>query len=297
MNNLSLKGTYTALVTPFEDGHIHWPSLEKLLEHQLNAGVDGLVVLGTTAETSTLTEHEQSEVLNFVIKFVNKKVPVIAGATSNSTPKAVALACQAEALGADALSCAPPYYNKPTQEGLFQHFLATAEATQLPIVLYCNAARCVVSIEANTIHRLIEASPRFIGLKDCGGNCTRIGMLSEKLGSSFSILSGDDPMTLPYMAVGAEGVVSVISNLLPKEISSMVNLALANDFATARKDYQLLVSLFDALFCESNPIPIKYALYHEGIISSPEMRLPLVELSSNNQEKLKAALERFKQCV
>lgn len=297
MNNISIEGTYTALITPFEDNHIHWPSLEKLLSHQLSSKIDGLVVLGTTGETPTLTDHEQSELLNFIVRFVAGRIPVIAGATSNSTPTAISLAQRAEAQGANMLLCATPYYNKPTQEGLFQHFCAIAESTSLPIILYCNPPRCNVTIECDTICRLRDAYPQFVALKECGGSCSRVAQLHHRLGSDFSILSGDDPMILPYMSVGAKGVVSIASNVFPREISSIVSLALANDFNSAKKDHQLLLEIYDALFCETNPIPVKAALYKMGMISTPEMRLPLVELSECNHSKLDKALEHFKQCV
>src|SRR5579863_6891466 len=215
-------GTYTAIVTPFKHGKIDEPALERLIKFQIKGGVDGIVPVGTTGESPTLDYDEHIRVVTLAVKFAAGKIKVLAGTGSNSTKEAIQLTQQAEKAGADGSLQVAPYYNKPTQEGLFQHFHAIARATKLPILLYSIPGRCGVEIAVDTVRRLAHDCVNIVGIKEAGGNADRVSQLRASLGGAFSILSGDDSLTLPFMAVGAHGVVSVASNVIPREVSRMV---------------------------------------------------------------------------
>src|SRR6266481_9768956 len=216
-------GTYTAIVTPFKDGKVDELAFERLIKVQLKGGVDGIVPVGTTGESPTLSFEEHMYVVELAIKFAAGKVRVLAGTGGNSTDEAIYLTIAAEKAGADGSLQVAPYYNKPTQEGLFQHFHAIARATKLPIVLYSIPGRCGVEIGVDTVNRLAHDSVNIVGIKEAGGNVERVSQLRAALGANFTILSGDDALTLPFMAVGAHGVVSVASNVIPREVAHMVN--------------------------------------------------------------------------
>ncbi len=288
-----LTGTITALATPFRQSRIAYDDLKKLVSHQIKGGINGLVPMGTTGESPTLSHEEHMEVIRFVIAETRGRVPVIAGTGSNSTHEAVELTGLAHEAGADAMLLVAPYYNKPSQEGLFQHFAAIAEATDRPIILYSIPGRCGVEISVGVVERLRAKFKHVAWIKEAGGSVDRVDQLKQALGSDLTVLSGDDSLTLPFMAVGAEGVISVASNLYVREISKMVLLALADDFAAARKIHQRLYPAFKTLFIEPNPVPIKVALARAGIIGSAEVRLPLCGMSAANARVLEQVLAKL----
>jgi len=272
------KGVQTALATPMLDGEIAWKDMEKLILSQLEQGVDGLVAVGTTGESPTLNDEEHIEVIRRTREIANGRTPVIAGTGSNSTVEAVRLSQQAEAVGADALLLVAPYYNKPNQEGLFLHFSEVAKGTRLPILLYSIPSRCGIEIGVDTVARLHEKFPHVCGIKEAGGSCDRVAELKAALDDNFSIMSGDDALTLPFLSLGAHGVVSVASNLYVEPLRKMVKAA-QNNLPEAQEIFQRFAPLFSALFVEPNPVPVKVALAEKGLISSPEVRLPLAPAS------------------
>jgi 4-hydroxy-tetrahydrodipicolinate synthase len=283
-------GTYTALVTPFKNGQVDERALERLIQGQIRAGVDGIVPVGTTGESPTLDYEEHIHVVELAIEFAKNKIKVLAGTGGNSTSEAIYLTKAAEELGADGSLQVAPYYNKPSQEGLFQHFRAIAEATKLPIVLYSVPSRCGVEIGVETVRRLANECETIIGIKEAGGTPDRVSQLRAALGKRFVILSGDDSLTLPFMAVGADGVVSVASNLIPREVAQMVRAFRKGNMAAAQKLHTKWFPLFKDLFIEANPIPIKAALAMLGQIQE-EYRLPLVSISATNRETLRATMK------
>ena len=284
-------GTYTAIVTPFKDGKVDELAFERLIRAQIKVGVDGIVPVGTTGESPTLSFEEHIYVVELAVNFAARKIKVLAGTGGNSTDEAIYLTIAADKAGADGSLQVAPYYNKPTQEGLFQHFRAIAHATKLPVVLYNIPGRCGVEIGVETVKRLASECKNIIGLKEAGGNADRVSRLRAELGPKFAILSGDDSLTLPFMAVGAQGVISVASNIIPREVSHMVRAFAAGKPAAALKLHDKYYPLFKDLFIETNPIPIKAALAMLGRIEE-EYRLPLVPMNPKNREGLKATLTR-----
>jgi len=283
-------GTYTALVTPFKSGQFDQPAFARLVKAQIKAGVDGIVPVGTTGESPTLSYEEHIAVIAEAVRLVEGKIKALAGTGANSTSEAIYLTQAAERAGADGSLQVAPYYNKPTQEGLFQHFRAISQATKLPLVLYSIPGRCGVEIGVETVRRLAEACSNVIGIKEAGGNADRVSQLRAAVGARFDILSGDAALTLPFMAVGAKGVISVASNIVPKEIGQMVRAFAQGNLAAALKMHSKLYDLFKDLFVETNPIPIKTALAMTGQIEE-EFRLPLVAMSLKNRETLKSTLK------
>lgn len=275
-------GLITALVTPFRDGRVAFDDFERLIRWQIDEGIDGIVPVGTTGESPTLDHSEHIEVVAAAVSTAGGRVPVIAGTGSNSTAEAVSLTRRADAAGADAVLVVAPYYNKPTPEGLFRHFSAVAEATAKPVVLYSIPGRCGVEISVGTVVRLRERYPHVAHIKEAGGTVDRVDQLRAALGDAVTVLSGDDSLTLPFMAVGARGVISVASNLIVRPLSELVKSALANDFARARVLHARHYRLFKDLFLESNPGPVKWLLHHVGRLSSPEVRAPLCMPSAAN---------------
>jgi 4-hydroxy-tetrahydrodipicolinate synthase len=288
-----LTGTITALATPFRNGRVASDDLKKLVAHQIRAGINGLVPVGTTGESPTLGYEEHIDVIRFVISEARGKVPVIAGTGSNSTREAVELTKLSHAAGADAMLVVAPYYNKPSPEGLFRHFCAIADVTDKPIVLYSIPGRCGIEIGVNVVERLRAKYPHVAWLKEAGGSVDRVDQFKQALGRDITVLSGDDSLTLPFMAVGAEGVISVASNLYAREIGQMVKLALANDFARAVKIHRKLYPAFKTLFIEPNPAPIKFALARARLISSAEVRLPLCEMAEASTRILENVLAKL----
>lgn len=283
-------GTYTALVTPFKNGQVDETALESLIDFQVKGGVDGIVPVGTTGESPTLDYEEHIAVIARSVKFARRRIKVIAGTGANSTAEAVYLTRAAEAAGADASLQVAPYYNKPTQEGLYQHFKAIARATKLPIVLYSVPSRSGVEIGVETVRRLARDCKNVVCIKESGGNCDRVSQLRAVVGPKFTILSGDDSLTLPFMAVGAQGVISVASNVIPREVSQMVGLFLAGKPAHAARLHEKYYPLFKDLFIETNPGPVKAALAMMNRIAE-EYRLPLVPMARNTRETLRATMK------
>jgi 4-hydroxy-tetrahydrodipicolinate synthase len=284
-------GTYTAIVTPFKGGVVDEAALERLVKGQIVAGVDGIVPVGTTGESPTLSFEEHIRVIELTVKFAGGKVKVLAGTGANSTSEAIYLTQAAEKAGADGSLQVAPYYNKPTQDGLFQHFHSIARSTRLPIVLYSVPSRCGIEIGIETVHRLAHDSLNVIGIKEAGGNADRVSQLRSVLGKEFVILSGDDSLTLPFMAVGAVGVISVASNVIPKEVGDMVRAFAGGKLATALRLHTKYYPLFKDLFIESNPVPIKAALAMLGLIEE-EYRLPMVPISPKNRAALQSTLRK-----
>jgi len=283
-------GTYTAIVTPFKHGRIDEPALAHLIKMQIRGGVDGVVPVGTTGESATVDYDEHIHIVALCVKFAAGRIKVIAGTGGNSTKEAIDLTQRAEKAGADASLQVAPYYNKPTQEGLFQHFHAVARSTKLPIILYSVPSRCGVEIAVDTVNRLAHDSVNITGIKEAGGSADRVSQLRAALGEKFTLLSGDDSLTLPFMAVGAHGVVSVASNVIPREVAHMVKAFALGKSAVALKLHDKFYPLFKDLFIETNPGPVKTALSMMGLIDD-EFRLPLVRLSGANREKLRKTMK------
>jgi 4-hydroxy-tetrahydrodipicolinate synthase len=285
----SYYGTYTALVTPFQGGKLDEAAFAQLIRLQIKAGVEGIVPVGTTGESPTLDYEEHLKVIELAVKHAKGKVKVVAGTGANSTKEAVYLTGEAEKLGADASLQVAPYYNKPTQEGLYQHFRRVAESTRLPIILYSIPGRCGVEIGVETAARLAKDCPNIIGIKEAGGNADRVSQLRMVTPEKFVILSGDDSLTLPFMAVGAAGVISVASNVIPKQVAQMVRAFLNGDLLKAQQLHGRYYPLFKDLFIETNPVPVKTALSMMGLMED-EVRLPLVGMNPKNRDILRQTL-------
>jgi 4-hydroxy-tetrahydrodipicolinate synthase len=286
------RGTFTALVTPFRDSGIDVVAFERLIEAQIAAGITGIVAIGTTGESPTLSHDEREQVIRLAVAKANKRCVVLAGTGSNSTQHAIADTTMAEKLGVDAALLVAPYYNKPSQEGLFRHFSTIAKATSLPIMLYNIPGRCSVDILPETVQRLANECRNIVSIKEASGSVERVGELRRRLPDAFAILSGDDSLTLPFMSVGAVGVVSVASNLFPSEVCALVRACESGDLKSAGKLHRKLLPLFKDLFIEPNPVPVKTALAWRGAIS-PNVRLPLCEMSEANEARLRKTVEEF----
>jgi 4-hydroxy-tetrahydrodipicolinate synthase len=286
------RGTFTALVTPFRDGGIDIPALEKLIEAQIAGGITGIVAVGTTGESPTLSHDEREQIIRLAVTIANKRCQVLAGTGSNATSHAITDTEMAEKLGVDGALLVAPYYNKPSQEGLFRHFKTIAGATSLPIMLYNIPGRCAVDIGADTVVRLAESIQNIVSIKEASGSVERVSELRRRLPESFTIVSGDDSLTLPFMSVGAAGVVSVASNLFPAEVAALVRACEAGNLKLAEKLHRKLLPLFKDLFIEPNPVPVKTALGWRGALLG-EVRLPLCEMSEANQGRLRKTLEDF----
>jgi 4-hydroxy-tetrahydrodipicolinate synthase len=289
---MMFKGSYTALVTPFtKDQKVDEAALKQLIEDQIAGCITGIVPCGTTGETPTLSDDERDLVVSTAVKVANKRVQVIAGTGSNSTAHTIHYTKRAKELGADAALVVVPYYNKPTQEGLYQHFMAVAKEGGLPVMLYNVPGRTGVDLQADTVVRLQADEPRIVAIKEAGGSTDRVAELRARTRKDFNILSGDDALTLPMMAVGADGVVSVASNVVPDRVAALVKAALENDYVRARAIHHELRELFSALFVEANPIPAKAALSLLGKMTDL-VRLPLVPASEKTRTLLKQLLKR-----
>jgi 4-hydroxy-tetrahydrodipicolinate synthase len=284
------SGTFTALVTPFRNGEVDVEALEGMVEFQIEHGVSGLVPCGTTGETPAMSEEEDRLVVETVVRVASGRVPVVAGTGSNSTDMAIKYTRMAQEAGADASLQVAPYYNKPTQEGLYRHFAAIAESTELPLILYNIPGRTSVTISAETMARLAEI-PNIVGVKDSTLSMNMISDVISLCGEEFDVLSGDDPMTLPLISLGGVGVISVASNVAPGAVSDMVRALLADDWERGRELHYELLPLFRALFVETNPIPVKTAASLLGLCSD-EMRLPLIPMSGENLRLLQETMDR-----
>lgn len=285
---MEFKGVYTALVTPFVNGGVDWKALRELVEMQVKGRVAGIVPVGTTGESPTLSCEEHLKVIEAVVETAAGRCAIIAGTGANSTEEAVHLTREAKEVGADATLQVTPYYNKPTQEGLYRHFSTVADKVGLPVVLYNVPGRSGVPIAETTVARLAK-NPVIAAVKEAAGSVDRVSMIHELC--DITVLSGDDSLALPMMAVGATGVISVSSNLIPAEMTEMVEAAAAGNFARALELHRKYYCLFRDQFIETNPIPIKAAMAMAGLIRE-EYRLPLCELNAEHREKLAATLKR-----
>ncbi|MEI6073695.1 MAG: 4-hydroxy-tetrahydrodipicolinate synthase [Verrucomicrobiae bacterium] len=289
---MTFSGTHTALVTPFRGGRFDADAFRGLIEEQIAGGITGIVPVGTTGESPTLDHDEHNEVIRAAIEAANGRCAVTAGTGSNATSEAIALTVEAERLGADAALLVAPYYNKPSQEGLYRHFRAISESVKIPLVLYSIPGRCGIEIGVGTVARLAGDCPNIRAIKEAGGSVERVSQLRAALPPEFEILSGDDSLTIPFLSVGADGVISVASNLYPAEVSRMVRLWLGGNTAGAAAIHRRLYPIFKDLFIEPNPVPVKFALSLRGKML-PDVRLPLCEMSGENSARLRKTLEAF----
>lgn len=283
-------GTGTAMVTPFHrDGSLDEPTLGKLIRRQIEAGTDFLVPCGTTGESPTLTHAEHLRVVEITVELANGKLPVLAGAGGYNTAEVIALIRELSGIGVDGILSVTPYYNKPSQEGLYQHYCAIAGSTNLPIVLYSVQGRTGVNLEPATVNRLAQID-NIIGIKEASGNISQMAAILNTVPQDFLVLSGDDAIALPLIALGGRGVISVISNELPAEMTSLVRLALSANFAGAREIQRRLHPLMEINFVECNPVPVKMAMAEMGLLE-PVWRLPLVPPRPESQARIRAVLE------
>jgi 4-hydroxy-tetrahydrodipicolinate synthase len=288
--NKMFTGTGTALVTPFRtDGSLDEGTLRRLIQRQIDAGVDFLVPCGTTGESPTLTHEEHVRVVEIAVALAKGKVPVLAGAGGYNTAEVIAMARELAELGADGFLSVTPYYNKPTQEGLFQHYRAIAEAVPLPIILYSVQGRTGVNIEPATVKRLAQIE-NIVGIKEASGNVSQMAAILNAVPEEFIVLSGDDAITLPVISLGGRGVISVVSNEIPGEMSRLTRAALQGDFRTAREIHRRFHPLMEINFVESNPGPVKAAMAEMGLLEAV-WRLPLVGPKAENQMRIRAVLE------
>ena len=286
-----LKGSLVALITPMnQDGSINYEQLHDLIDWHIENGTDGIVAVGTTGESATLPVEEHLAVIEATVQHVNKRVPVIAGTGANNTVEAIALSKAAEQAGADYTLSVVPYYNKPSQEGIYQHFKAIAEATSIPMVIYNVPGRTVVSMSNDTILRLAKI-PNIVGVKEASGNIGNNIELINNVPEGFAVLSGDDPTGLPFMLCGGHGVVTVAANVAPKLFADMCRAALEGDIATACRLNEQLIPIYNTMFCEPSPAAPKWGLSLLGKCE-PHVRLPLVALTEAGQAKVRAALEK-----
>lgn len=286
-----LKGSLVALITPMnQDGSINYEQLRDLIDWHIENGTDGIVAVGTTGESATLPVEEHLAVIEATVKHVNKRIPVIAGTGANNTVEAIALSQAAEQAGADYTLSVVPYYNKPSQEGIYQHFKAIAEATSIPMIIYNVPGRTVVSMSNDTILRLAEI-PNIVGVKEASGKIGSNIELINSVPEGFAVFSGDDPTGLPFMLCGGHGVVTVAANVAPKLFADMCRAALKGDIATARRLNEQLIPIYNTMFCEPSPAAPKWGLSLLGKCE-PHVRLPLVALTEAGQAKVRAALEK-----
>ena len=285
------QGSIVALITPFKNNEVDEKALRELVEFHIAEGTDAIVPCGTTGESATLSHEEHCRVIEIVIDQAKKRIPVIAGAGSNSTKEAVFLTEHAKKSGADAVLSITPYYNKPTQEGLYQHFKTIAEQVDIPIVLYNVPGRTGVNMLPDTVIRLSKVK-NIIGVKEASGSLDQAGAILQHTDESFDVISGEDSLTFPMMAMGAKGVISFVANVAPKKMAQMCHAVLDNDMLLGRKLHYELLDLCKGVFFETNPIPAKKAAYMMGLVEN-EIRLPLVEMTKENTQKLKSIMEKL----
>jgi len=286
------KGSIVAIVTPFKDGKIDEKTFKDLIEFQIKNKTAGIVPCGTTGESATLSFEEHERVVEIAVEQVRGRIPVIAGTGSNSTSEAIRLTKHAAKAGADASLQVSPYYNKPTQRGLYEHFKAIAEAVDIPIILYNIASRTAVNIEPETVAKLANECKNIVGIKEASGNLEQMSRIKAMCPKDFVLLSGDDSLTLPILSIGGKGVISVVANIVPKDVAEMISAFENKDIEKAQKLHYKLLPLVKAMFIETNPIPVKTAMGLLGMCK-PELRLPLCPMSQENLEKLKKALREY----
>lgn len=288
------SGSYVALITPFKNGRVDDKKITELVEWHIAERTSGIVPVGTTGESATLSHAEHEHVIKVVVRAAKKRVPVIAGAGSNATDEAISLSRKARLLGADAVLSVNPYYNRPTQEGLYQHFSAVAKAAGLPVILYNIPSRTGVTVTVDTMVRLAEKHKNIVGVKESTGSVDHTSAIIEKLGNRFFVLSGDDSLTLPLMSVGASGVISVAANLVPRAVSELVSAAIIQDYVRAKEIHLKMFPLVKSLFIETNPGPIKAAMKEAGLIKDESLRLPMVTITDETRKQVKAAMRDFR---
>ncbi|RJP28203.1 MAG: 4-hydroxy-tetrahydrodipicolinate synthase [Candidatus Omnitrophota bacterium] len=287
------KGSIVAIVTPFRNGKVDGKKFRELIDFQINNGTQGIVPCGTTGESATLSFEEHSRVIELAVEQAKGRVPVIAGTGSNSTDEAVMLTRHAAEAGADASLQVSPYYNRPTQKGLYQHFKAIADAVDIPIILYNIASRTGVNIEPETIAKLASDCKNIVGVKEASGNLDQMARIKLLCPENFDLISGDDSLTLPILSIGGTGVISVAANIVPKDVSCLVSEFEKGNIVKARNIHLKLLPLIKALFIETNPIPVKTAMGLMGMCE-PGLRLPMTEMLPENSEKLRKALSDYK---
>ncbi|WP_133406724.1 4-hydroxy-tetrahydrodipicolinate synthase [Parashewanella tropica] len=286
------KGSFVALVTPMElDGSVDYPSLDRLIEFHIENGTDGIVAVGTTGESATLSTAEYVAIVKHVVKAVDGRVQVIAGNGSNSTASAVELTKALSPLGLDGMLCVTPYYNKPSPKGLIAHFKAIADSTDVPQILYNVPGRTAVDMQPEVVAELAKLS-NVVGIKEATGDVNRVEIIRELCGEDFAILSGDDATCREFMLLGGDGVISVVNNIAPKKFKNLCDLALAGNTDLSQQIDESFSGLYESLFIEANPIPVKWASYHLGLITNPTIRLPLTELSSSHHGLLIDAMKK-----
>ncbi|MEM6910662.1 MAG: 4-hydroxy-tetrahydrodipicolinate synthase [Verrucomicrobiota bacterium] len=291
MNSPSYTGAFTALVTPFSQGKVDEAQFRELIDRQFELGIDGVVPVGTTGESPTLETDEHIRVIEIAIEQTANRGVVMAGTGANSTAEAIALTQAAEKVGAKTSLQVTPYYNKPSQEGLFQHFRAIAESTSMELILYSIPGRCGIPIGVETTERLAKACPNIVGIKEAGGSVERVSQLRQVLPDDFVILSGDDSLTLPFVSAGARGVVSVASNLVPAEVTALAHAAVEGRSGEAQALHETFYPLFNALLTlDTNPVPIKTAL-ELAQVSPAEFRLPLVPMAAQQRSQLETVMQ------
>jgi 4-hydroxy-tetrahydrodipicolinate synthase len=288
----TFQGSFVAMVTPFRNGQVDEAKLRELVEFHVANGTDGLIPCGTTGESPSLNHDEHRRVVEIVIEAAHGRIRVVAGTGSNSTTEAIDLTKHAERAGAAGALVVNPYYNKPTQEGLYRHFRAVAESVAIPILVYNIQSRTAVNVETDTLARLVRDVRNIVGVKEASGSLDQMSQVIAACGPDFSVLSGDDNITLPLLAIGGSGVVSVIANIVPRETADLVHAALDGDWKRARDLHYRLFPLARAAFLETNPIPIKEAMAMAGMLE-PEFRLPMCRMSDANREKLRAILKSY----
>ncbi len=286
------SGVYTALITPFREGNIDYDSLEKIIEHQVAGGVDGVVPMGTTGESPTLSHDKHEEFIARVVKMVSGRVKVIAGTGSNSTAEAISLSLSAEKSGVDGLLQVNPYYNKPTQKGLIEHFDAVAKAVSIPVILYNIPGRTGINFLPESVAKLLDRADNVVAIKEASGDINQMMRVVEVCDDRLTLLSGDDNMLLPLLSIGGRGIISVLSNLLPADIKKIVTLYEEGNIQEARSRFYKILPLCRAMFFETNPIPIKAAMAMAGFCQQ-EMRLPLMPLSDEYIPRMQDALRNY----
>jgi 4-hydroxy-tetrahydrodipicolinate synthase len=289
---MEFKGSIVAIITPFTEHGVDEWALEKLVDFQIKNGSSGIVPCGTTGESPTLSHEEHDRVIEITTDTVRKRVPVIAGTGSNSTAEAIRLTRHAEEAGADAALVVTPYYNKPTQKGLYLHFKAVADSVKIPLILYNIESRCARNIETPTVQKLVKDCKNIIGVKEASGNLDQMRAVKAACGQDFVLLSGDDAMTIPLMKVGGVGVISVVANVAPKQTAEVVELMARGHIKEAEAKQEELMPLIKAMFIETNPIPVKTACALMGLCH-PKLRLPLCEMEPENLEILKGVLKKY----
>ncbi|HEY7539804.1 MAG TPA: 4-hydroxy-tetrahydrodipicolinate synthase [Methylomirabilota bacterium] len=288
----TFQGSFVAMVTPFRNGKVDEATLRDLVELHVTHGTDGLIPCGTTGESPTLSHDEHHRVVETVVEAARGRIRVIAGTGSNSTAEAIEMTKHAERAGAAGALVVNPYYNKPTQEGLYRHFRAVAESVAIPVVLYNIQSRTAINVETDTMARLARDVKNIVGVKEASGSLDQMSQVIAACGPDFSVLSGDDNITLPLLAIGGSGVVSVIANIVPRETADLVHAALEGDWKRARDLHYRLFPLARAAFLETNPIPIKEAMAMAGMLEA-EFRLPMCRMSDANREKLRTILKPY----